>query len=47
MARILGATDNPTAVLLHFLEQLPPDQTDELRSALQNDRDRPPGRQPR
>jgi predicted transcriptional regulator len=39
MARMLGAVDNPTAVLLHFVEQLPPDQTDELRSALQGDPD--------
>jgi predicted transcriptional regulator len=37
MARMLGATDDPTAVLLHFVQQLPPEQTDELRSALQTD----------
>ncbi len=39
MARMLGATDNPAAVLLHFVEQLPPNQTDKLRTALQTDRD--------
>lgn len=43
MARMLGAADNPAAVLLRFVEQLPPDQTDELRTALQSDRD-PTGR---
>ena len=42
MARMLGSVDNPAAVLLHFIEQLPPDQTDELRSALQSDPDPDP-----
>jgi predicted transcriptional regulator len=35
MARMLDRTDDPTAVLLRFVEQLPPSQADELRSALQ------------
>jgi predicted transcriptional regulator len=39
MAKMLGTVDNPTAVLLHFVEQLRPEQTDELRSALHTDPD--------
>lgn len=39
MAKMLGTADNPAAVLLHFVEQLPPEQTDGLRSALQSDPD--------
>jgi predicted transcriptional regulator len=37
MAKMLGTANNPTAVLLHFVEQLPPEHTDELRSALHTD----------
>jgi predicted transcriptional regulator len=35
MASMLGASGNPAAVLLRFVEQLPRDQADKLRSALQ------------
>ncbi len=43
MARMLDGSDDPAAVLLRFVEQLPPSQADELRSALQAEprRDRP------
>ena len=35
MAGMLGTIGNPTAVLMHFVERLPPDQTEGLRAALQ------------
>jgi predicted transcriptional regulator len=35
MANLLGASGNPTTVLLRFVEQLPPEQADKLRAALQ------------
>jgi predicted transcriptional regulator len=41
MASLLGAGGNPTAVLLRFVEQLPPEQADQLRAALQTPTRRP------
>jgi predicted transcriptional regulator len=43
MASLLDRVDDPTAVLLRFVEQLPPGQAEELRTALQGEprRDRP------
>jgi predicted transcriptional regulator len=38
MASLLGASGNPTAVLLRFVDQLPPDQADKLRAALRTRR---------
>jgi predicted transcriptional regulator len=38
MARMLDNIDDPTAVLLRFVEQLPPGQAEELRTALQHAR---------
>lgn len=35
MASLLGASGNPTTVLVRFIEQLPTDQVDKLRTALQ------------
>ncbi len=35
MASLLGASGNPTTVLLRFVQQLPPEQADKLRAALQ------------
>ncbi len=35
MASLLGASGNPTTVLLRFVEQLPADQAERLRAALQ------------
>ncbi len=35
MASLLGASGNPATVLLRFVEQLPPDQANKLRAALQ------------
>jgi predicted transcriptional regulator len=35
MARLLGAGGNPTTVLLRLVEQLPSEQAEELRAALQ------------
>jgi hypothetical protein len=35
MARLLGGGGNPTTVLLRFVEQLPSEQAEELRAALQ------------
>jgi predicted transcriptional regulator len=35
MASLLGTGGDPTAVLLRFVEQLPPEQTAKLRAALQ------------
>ncbi len=45
MASVLGSSDDRPAVLLHFVEQIPPDQADALRAALDATRDPPtPGR---
>jgi predicted transcriptional regulator len=38
MAGLLGASGNPAAVLLRFVEQLPADQADKLRAALRTRR---------
>ncbi len=46
MARMLGGTEDPTAVLLYFVEQLPPAQAAELRGFLQAQQAQA-GRQPR
>jgi len=35
MASLLGASGNPATVLLRFVQQLPPDHADKLRTALQ------------
>jgi predicted transcriptional regulator len=43
MASLLGAGGDPTAVLLRFVEQLPPEHTAKLRAALQPE----PGHTPR
>ena len=42
MARLLGRGGDPTAVLLRFVEQLPPEHTAKLRAALQPGRDPTP-----
>jgi predicted transcriptional regulator len=42
MASLLGAGGDPTAVLLRFVEQLPPDHAAKLRAALHPE----PGRNP-
>jgi predicted transcriptional regulator len=34
MASVLGSSDDRPAVLLHFVEQIPPDQAEALRAAL-------------
>jgi predicted transcriptional regulator len=41
MASVLGSSDDRSAVLLHFVEQIPPDQAEALRSALDAARRRP------
>ncbi len=41
MASVLGSSDDGPAVLLHFVEQIPPDQAEALRAALDAARDRP------
>jgi predicted transcriptional regulator len=41
MASLLGASGNPTTILLRFVEQLPTDQADRLRAALQTPTRRP------
>ena len=48
MASVLGSSDDRPAVLLHFVEQIPPDQAEALRAALDTARTRPtPGRRGR
>jgi predicted transcriptional regulator len=48
MASVLGSSQDRSAVLLHFVEQIPPDQVEALRAALDAARDRPtPGRRGR
>jgi predicted transcriptional regulator len=37
MARVLGGADDTTAVLLRFVEQLPPDEAAKLHAALDTD----------
>jgi uncharacterized caspase-like protein len=34
MASVLGSSEDRSAVLLHFVEQIPPDQAEVLRAAL-------------
>jgi predicted transcriptional regulator len=34
MASVLGSSEDRSAVLLHFVEQIPPDQAEALRAAL-------------
>jgi predicted transcriptional regulator len=41
MASVLGSSDDRSAVLLHFVEQIPPDQADALQAALDATRNRP------
>ena len=41
MASVLGSSDDRPAVLLHFVEQIPPDQAEALRAALDAARNRP------
>jgi predicted transcriptional regulator len=41
MASVLGSSDDRPAVLLHFVEQIPPDQAEALRAALDTARTRP------
>jgi hypothetical protein len=41
MASVLGSSDDRPAVLLHFVEQIPPDQAEALRAALDVARDNP------
>jgi predicted transcriptional regulator len=41
MARVLGSSDDRSAVLLHFVEQIPPDQAEALQDALDAARNRP------
>jgi predicted transcriptional regulator len=45
MASLLVASGNPTTVLLRFVEQLPADQADKLRAALQTRRHDHPDRE--
>jgi predicted transcriptional regulator len=40
MASVLGSSDDRSAVLLHFVEQIPPDQAKALWAALDAARDR-------
>jgi predicted transcriptional regulator len=44
MASVLGSSDDHPAVLLHFVEQIPPDQAEALRAALDATRNRPTSR---
>jgi hypothetical protein len=44
MASVLGSSDDRPAVLLHFVEQIPPDQAEALRAALDTARNRPSSR---
>jgi len=41
MASVLGSSDDRSAVLLHFVEQIPPDQAAALQAALDTARNRP------
>jgi predicted transcriptional regulator len=41
MASVLGSSDDRPAVLLHFVEQIPPDQAEALRAALDTARPSP------
>jgi predicted transcriptional regulator len=41
MASVLGSSNDRPAVLLHFVEQIPPDQAEALRAALDTARTRP------
>lgn len=41
MARVLGDADDHAAVLLRFIEQLPPADAERLRAALEQGRGRP------
>jgi predicted transcriptional regulator len=41
MASVLGSSNDRPAVLLHFVEQIPPDQAEALRAALDIARARP------
>jgi len=41
MASVLGSSDDRPAVLLHFVEQIPPDQAAALQAALDTARNRP------
>jgi len=41
MASVLGSSDDRSAVLLQFVEQIPPDQAEALRAALDAARSRP------
>jgi predicted transcriptional regulator len=41
MASVLGSSQDRSAVLLHFVEQIPPDQAEALRAALDAARNRP------
>jgi predicted transcriptional regulator len=47
MASLLGASGNPTTVLLRFVQQLPPEQADKLRAALQTPPPSPGSHRPR
>jgi predicted transcriptional regulator len=44
MASVLGSSDDHPAVLLHFVEQIPADQAEALRAALDATRNRPTSR---
>jgi predicted transcriptional regulator len=46
MASLLGSGGDPAAVLLRFVEQLPPEQATRLRAALQADHPQPTPREP-
>jgi predicted transcriptional regulator len=41
MASVLGSSNDRPAVLLHFVEQIPPEQAEALRAALDATRSRP------
>jgi predicted transcriptional regulator len=47
MASVLDSSDDHPAVLLHFVEQIPPDQAEALRTALDAARKRPTSRRRR
>jgi predicted transcriptional regulator len=44
MASVLDSSNDHPAVLLHFVEQIPPDHAEALRTALDAARDRPTSR---
>jgi predicted transcriptional regulator len=46
MASVLGSSDDRSAVLLHFVEQIPPDQAEALQAALDTARNRPTAGEP-